>query len=119
MQLAAMHESAGSLLDAQHAFCQAGAPEQAVSMWLRASRSDEAKAAAASLLGEMDAQEVLSKHAQEAEGRASWQEAEAAWLGAGQIDTAVVMHQRNRDFDAMLRVVAQHRPVCLRRIVAS
>ena len=114
-QLAAKHESAGRLLDAQHAFCQADMREQAVSMWLRASRWDEAKDTAASLLGVSSAQGFFTKHAKEAEGRASWQEAEAAWIGAGLIDTAVLMHRRNRDFDAMLRVVGKHRSVSLNR----
>ena len=112
-QLAARHESAGRLPEAQRAFCQAGKPEQAIGAWLRASRCDEAKIAAASLLGEGAAHGFFNKHAKEAEGRASWQEAEAAWVSAGQIDTAVLMHRQNRDFDAMLRVVSQQRPVRL------
>ena len=112
-RLAAAYEAAGKLPEAEAALHGAGAPEEAVGLWLRAGRWEDAKHAAAACMEAQAARSVLTEHAQQAEGRRDWAEAECAWLAAGEVDAAVLMRRRNGDIDGMLRLVGEHRPVCV------
>ncbi len=56
-------------------------------------------------------QELFVVHAKRLEAQRRWQDAESAWVAAGEPAQAVGMHRRNGDFAAMFRAVHQHQPV--------
>lgn len=110
-QLAAAYEAAGKLLEAEAAHRAAGAPDQAVAVWLRAGQWEAAQRCAAACMQPGAAHDMLAEHAQRAEDGQAWAEAECAWLAAGEVDAAVLMRRRCGDYDGMLRLVSEHRPV--------
>lgn len=56
-------------------------------------------------------QDLFAKHAMRLERQKRWQEAETAWVAAGEPETAIKMYRRNSDFASMFRAVSQHKPV--------
>lgn len=60
-------------------------------------------------------QELFVGHARALEAQERWEDAESAWVAAGDPGLAVAMHRRNGDLAAMFRAVTQHQPVSTAR----
>ena len=56
-------------------------------------------------------QELFVGHARALEAQKRWEDAESAWVAAGEPGQAVAMHRQNGNVDAMFRAVSRHQPV--------
>lgn len=65
-------------------------------------------------------QELFVGHARALEAQKKWEDAESAWVAAGEPGQAVAMHRQNGNLAAMFRALSQHQPVRMaRQIIPS
>ncbi|CAL8468379.1 g7919 [Coccomyxa elongata] len=109
-RVAAGCEASRQLDDAEGYFIKAGLPAEAVHMWLREKQWAGAVHVASQHLPDTAAHELFVGHARALEAQKKWEDAESAWVAAGEPGQAVAMHRRNGNLAAMFRAVNQHQP---------
>ncbi|PFH32230.1 putative intraflagellar transport protein [Besnoitia besnoiti] len=118
-RLAKELRATGRHADAARCFTQAGDWDDAVRMYVEAGRIEEALQLAASSLGVADAQALAVGVASECEAKGDLQNAAKAFLLIEAYDEAIAMYRRHSQTDAMLKLVALHRPELLEETYRS
>ncbi|WIA40104.1 hypothetical protein OEZ86_013511 [Tetradesmus obliquus] len=95
--------------EAERYLLRAGAPLDAVEMWMRADNWEAAQKVARGYLSEDELHSFYSKRARACEANGQWLDAERAYVAGGEIDMAVAMYKRSKSWLAMLKLVQKHR----------
>ncbi|KAF8062969.1 IFT172 [Scenedesmus sp. PABB004] len=95
--------------EAERFLLRAGAPMEAVEMWLRADAWEAAQKVARGYLSEGELAAFYARRARACEAARAWADAERAYVAGGEVDAAIAMHRRARAWPAMLKLVAAHR----------
>ena len=108
-QLAVHYSEAGMLDEAEEAWLNAREGPSAVTMYLKASKWDAAHRVASGVMPPEDVTRLFMDHAAKAVAGGDLASGEKLYLLAGQVDAAIKMYSRAKEYDAMVRLVAAHR----------
>ncbi len=103
------YEQARDYEQAERCFLRAGEPGEAVEMYCRADKWENAHKIAVGYMTDSDANELYVKRGKELEASARYKEAEKMYLTVKEHDLAIEMYKRNRQFDQMIRLVGLYR----------
>ena len=109
LQLAQHLRAQQQYSEAEKYFVLAHAPSEAVSMYSAAGLWDKAHSIAVTYMTEAQVQELYTGEAQRLEAAGKWKEAEKLYVTVGAVDAAIAMYRKHRQYDDLLRVIAQHR----------
>eukprot|EP01138_Halocafeteria_seosinensis_P002138 gb/GECG01002188.1/.p1 GENE.gb/GECG01002188.1/~~gb/GECG01002188.1/.p1 ORF type:complete len:1780 (+),score=281.74 gb/GECG01002188.1/:1-5340(+) len=114
-ELASHYEEAEMLEQAESAYVKADDPTAAVEMYLKHKQWENAhRVAVASMPSEKVDQLFVDKAKKEAIA-GNLQNAEQLYILIGQVDQAINMYKKCRDYDSMIRLVAAHRRAHLKQ----
>lgn len=108
-RIARHYQEAKSYQEAERFFVKAGEPEQAVEMYTRANRWDEAHAVAVTYMSESEVGMLYISQAQRMEAAGKLKQAEKLYLKVKEPDLAINMYKKARKYDDMIRLVTTYR----------
>jgi intraflagellar transport protein 172 len=107
LELARQYRAAGRLAEAEKAYVQAGDATSAVGMYVEAGRWDAALRLANASMSEEDVVALFTREGKRLAGEGQLRQAERVLVMVGQHDLAITMYKRSKEYDAMVRLVAQ------------
>ncbi|CAM9483417.1 unnamed protein product, partial [Phaeothamnion confervicola] len=110
IRLARHHEAAGQLVQAERFFVEADAAHLAVEMHTAAGQWEAAHKLASSSMSGAEVRALYLEQAAKTEAAGKLRDAERLYLQVDEVDLAISMYKRHRQHDAMVRLVAKHRP---------
>ncbi|GBF87714.1 intraflagellar transport protein [Raphidocelis subcapitata] len=108
-RIAQHYADSGALSEAEAFWLKAGLPMTAVDMYTKAGKWEAAQKVARAYLPEPELRAFKLARAREAEAARAWAEAERGYVAAGEVDAAIAMYKGNKMWDALVRLVGQHR----------
>uniref|UniRef100_A0A7S3QV19 Intraflagellar transport protein 172 homolog n=1 Tax=Dunaliella tertiolecta TaxID=3047 RepID=A0A7S3QV19_DUNTE len=108
-RIAAAYQSSGKLDEAERYYIKAGMPLEAVDMYSRAGKWEAAQKVARGYLSDSEMKSFYRKKGREFEAEKKWKEAEKAYIQGDEVDQAITMYKKAKQWDPMIRLVAQHR----------
>ena len=105
--LAKHHERAGSFAPAEACFLRAGAPLEAVEMFVKHDRWDAARRVAEKSGDARAVAELYARRGAVLESRRAFSDAETAYAAANRHDLAIAMYEKHRLFDQQLKLIGQ------------
>ena len=108
-QLARHYSEAGMLDEAEQSHIRAGDGYAAVQMYLKVQRWEAAHRVAVGVLPAEDVTRLFVDAAQQSAVAGDLRSAEKLFLLSGQVELAIQMYRRAKEYDAMVRLVATHR----------
>ena len=94
---------------AERYYIKARCPQMAVEMYTRANKWDKAHKVASTYMSEAAVGTLYVNQAQRLEAAGKLKEAEKLYMMVNEPDLAINMYKKNRHYDQMIRLVAQHR----------
>ena len=91
-----------------------GSGQDAVQFLLASERWEEAHALARTCMSADDVNSLYISTTQQQDGKAKYTEAERLYLTVGEPDLAIIMHEKLRRYDDMIRLVREYNPDILR-----
>jgi len=108
-RIARHFEEVRSYKEAEKYYIRAGGPQEAVDMYTRASKWDDAHKVAMTYMSQADVATLNISQAQRLEGQQRYKDAEKLYLLVNEPDYAISMYKKNRQFDHMIRLVTTYR----------
>lgn len=109
LRVACHYERVGDVEKAEKYYLAADVPEKVVHMYSLLNRWKEAHKAASLYMDECDRTKLCIVRAKTLEARGKLKDAEMWFIAGGEPDSAITMYKDHCQYDAMLRVVMNHR----------
>eukprot|EP00697_Spironema_sp_BW2_P009375 gnl/Spiro4/24229_TR12030_c0_g1_i1.p1 gnl/Spiro4/24229_TR12030_c0_g1~~gnl/Spiro4/24229_TR12030_c0_g1_i1.p1 ORF type:complete len:1700 (+),score=346.14 gnl/Spiro4/24229_TR12030_c0_g1_i1:76-5175(+) len=95
---------------AEQFYVKAGMPQEAVTMYNSAQRYDDAHRVAMSYMNKEEANRFYLQQARAMDMQGKFREAERLYVAVHEVDVAIEMYHRVRQYDNMIRLIAAHHP---------
>ena len=109
LKLAGYFRQQGQWSDAERYYVLGHQPSEAVSMYSAVGLWDKAHSIAVTYMTEDEVRELYRGEAQKLEAAGKWKEAEKLYVTVKEVDLALSMYRKHRQYDDLVRVVSQHR----------
>ena len=109
LKLAAYFRQQGQWNDAERYYVLGHQPSEAVSMYSAAGLWDKAHSIAITYMSEEEVRELYRGEAQKLEAAGKWKDAEKLYVTVKEVDLALSMYRKHRQYDDLVRLVSQHR----------
>lgn len=108
-QIARHYEAGKQFFEAEKYFIKAHAPQDAVDMYSKVMKWDDAHKVAVTYMSESDIAMLYITQAQRLEAQHRFKDAEKLYLLVKEPDLAINMYKKNRQYDQMVRLVTTYR----------
>lgn len=109
LKLAAHFRSQQQFSEAEKYYVLGHAPSEAVSMYSAAALWDKAHSLAVTYMTEEQVKELYTAEAQKLEATGKWKDAEKLYVTIKEVDMAVAMYRKHRQYDDLIRLISSHR----------
>lgn len=93
---------------AEKYFCLASRPQEAVDMYTKANKWENAHNLAKTYMSQQEVTFLYVSHARDMEAQGKMKEAEKLYLTVGEPDLAINMYKNHKQYDQMIRLVSSH-----------